>query len=108
MLLDALDAKARAALTRARSRPLSFVVRYLSTPGADRVLVILGEAHLKLGEASEIGKAVVDAFPLRGVETFPVKKVGARSGSSSTCPGSCFARRRWASSRTARSSMQRR
>jgi hypothetical protein len=75
MLLDALDAKARAALTRARERPLSYVVRYLATPGADRILVILGEAHLKLAEASEVGKAVVDAFPLRGVETFPVNKV---------------------------------
>jgi len=76
MLLDALDANARAALTRARSRPLSYVVRYLATPGPERrLLVILGEAHLKLREASEIGKAVVDAFPLRGVETFPVKKV---------------------------------
>ncbi|MGC4113805.1 MAG: hypothetical protein QM765_03925 [Myxococcales bacterium] len=38
-------------------------------------MVMLGEAHLKLGKASAVGKEVVAAFELRGVETFQVRKV---------------------------------
>ncbi|MBX3258354.1 MAG: hypothetical protein KIS78_11770 [Labilithrix sp.] len=40
-----------------------------------RVVAILGEAHLKLAKASEIGKDVVGNFELRGVETFQRKQV---------------------------------
>ncbi len=40
-----------------------------------RPLTILGEAHLKLGNAAEIGREVVEAFELRGVETFQRKRV---------------------------------
>lgn len=38
-------------------------------------MAILGEAHLKLAKASEIGKDVVSAFELRGVETFQRKQI---------------------------------
>ena len=70
--IDALlPAGARQALDRAAGKPLSFVVRYLLSPGPrPRVLVVLGEAHIKMGEASDIGRDVVRSFALRGVETF--------------------------------------
>jgi len=56
--------------------PLSYGVRTYTVPGeADRVLVVLGEAHLKLGEASALGKEIVSAFELRGVETFQRRQI---------------------------------
>jgi hypothetical protein len=64
------------AIERARQRPLSYGVRVLRAPDG-RTLVVLGETHLKLAEASRIGKEVVKAFALRGVETFPREKVVA-------------------------------
>jgi hypothetical protein len=69
-----LPEKARRALERASAERISYVVRYLKAPDG-RILVILGEAHLKLQKASEIGKEVVGAFDLRGVETFQRDKV---------------------------------
>jgi hypothetical protein len=39
--------------------------------------VVVGEAHLKLEEASRTGKQLVDAFDLRGVESFPRDRVFA-------------------------------
>jgi hypothetical protein len=68
---ELLPTGARAALERASQKPFSYVVRYLIAPGErPRALVILGEAHLKMGRASELGEAVVQSFELRGVETF--------------------------------------
>jgi hypothetical protein len=71
---EALPSDARAALERARRMPLSYGVRTLVAPDG-RVVVALGEAHLKLGAASELGKDVVGSFDLRGVETFQSKRV---------------------------------
>jgi hypothetical protein len=64
----------RAAVDNARAKPLSYGVRLLDAPDG-RPLVVLGEAHLKLARAQAIGRAVVDAFALRGVETFPRRRV---------------------------------
>ncbi len=67
---------ARSAIARARAKPVSYTVRVLRAPGArTRVVVVLGEAHLKLAKASRIGKDVVAHFELRGVETFPIRRV---------------------------------
>jgi len=65
---------ARAALERARATPLSYDVRALRSPDG-RLLVILGEAHLKFAQASALGKEIVSGFALRGVETFQTHKV---------------------------------
>jgi hypothetical protein len=62
------------AIEQARKSPLSYGVRILQAPDG-RKLVILGETHLKLPRASRIGKTVVKAFALRGVETFPRRRV---------------------------------
>lgn len=73
---SSLSASARAALLRARDMPFSYGVRTYSVPGdSDRVLVVLGEAHLKLGAASALGKEIVGAFDLRGVEIFQRRQV---------------------------------
>ncbi|MET0794806.1 MAG: hypothetical protein ABW061_25020 [Polyangiaceae bacterium] len=67
-----------AALQQALSRPLSYTARYVLTPPPERrVVVILGEAHVKLGPASALGKALVQCFELRGVETFQRSRVAA-------------------------------
>lgn len=76
MSLDLLSADAKAALKAAESMPLSYGVRYYAVPGATpRLLVVLGEAHMKLGPAYEVGREVVASFPLRGVETAQMKKI---------------------------------
>jgi hypothetical protein len=68
---DLLPAGARPALERAAQKSFSYAVRYLIAPGPrPRALVILGEAHMKMGDASELGEEVVRCFDLRGVETF--------------------------------------
>lgn len=72
--MNDLPEEARRALDKARSIPLSYVVRSVRAPDG-RLVVILGEAHVKLQKASEIGKEVVGAFELRGVETFQRDKV---------------------------------
>lgn len=59
------------ALEEAAAKPLSYQLRYLATPAGDRLLVVLGEAHMKLGAAHRLGERIVDGFRLRGVETFP-------------------------------------
>ena len=69
-----LPERARVALERARQKKLSYVVRIVHAPDG-RPLAILGEAHMKLAEAAAIGRAVVEAFELRGVETFQRKRV---------------------------------
>lgn len=71
LVRDLISPVALAALDRAEREPASYAVRYLVVPGPrPRALVVLGEAHLKLGRASEIGEDVVRSFDLRGVETF--------------------------------------
>jgi hypothetical protein len=73
-----LPAGARAALERASQKSLSYAVRYLIAPGdRPRALVILGEAHMKMGDASDLGAEVVRSFDLRGVETFQQDDVAA-------------------------------
>jgi len=69
-----LPERARKALERAEHKKLSYAVRRLKSPDG-RVVAVLGEAHMKMGEAAEIGRGVVEAFELRGVETFQRKKV---------------------------------
>jgi hypothetical protein len=71
-----LPAPALAAVQRARARGLSYGIRLLASPDG-RLLVVVGEAHLKLEKASRIGKELVDAFELRGVEGFPRDRVVA-------------------------------
>jgi hypothetical protein len=66
----------RSLLERAEKTPISYAVRYLESPDG-RTLVVLGEAHMKLGPAAALGRAIVDSFELRGVESFPAKKVFA-------------------------------
>jgi hypothetical protein len=73
---ETLTAEARAALARARALPLSYGVRMYACPGeARRLLVVLGEAHMKLGPAAALGQQIVAQFELRGVETFQRDKV---------------------------------
>jgi len=74
MGVNDLPDRAREALERARKKSLSYVVRLVRAPDG-RTVAVLGEAHLKLAEAAEIGRAVVEAFELRGVETFQRKQV---------------------------------
>jgi hypothetical protein len=69
-----LPDNARRALERAHAEPLSYAVRLVRAPDG-RLVAILGEAHLKLAKASAIGKDVVSAFELRGVETFQKKQI---------------------------------
>jgi hypothetical protein len=72
--MNDLPEKARRALERAHAEPLSYAVRLVKAPDG-RLVAILGEAHLKLAKASEIGKDVVSSFELRGVETFQRKQI---------------------------------
>jgi hypothetical protein len=69
-----LSERARRALNRARDAKLSYGVDLLRSP-AGVTLALLGETHLKLPHASALGKEVVEAFQLRGVEGFPAKRV---------------------------------
>lgn len=71
---SSLSVEALAAVQRARDQGLSYGVRLLASPEG-RLLVVLGETHLKLEEASRTGKELVDAFELRGVEGFPRQRV---------------------------------
>lgn len=74
--MNLLSASARSALDRARAETLSYGVRMYRCPGeTERLLVVLGEAHLKLAAASALGRDVVGAFELRGVETFQRRRV---------------------------------
>jgi len=72
--MNDLPETARRALERAHAVPGSYAVRLIRSPDG-RLVAILGEAHLKLAKASEIGKGVVSAFELRGVETFQRKQI---------------------------------
>jgi len=75
---ELLPVGARPAIERALERPLSYAARYVVSPGPrPRAVVILGEAHVKLGTASALGKDVMARFELRGVETFQKRKVVA-------------------------------
>lgn len=73
---DLLSDGARTALAEARRTPLSYAVRMYACPGERRrILVALGEAHIKLGPAEALGRRIVGGFELRGVETFQKKRV---------------------------------
>ena len=73
---ELLPLGARPAIEAALKRPLSYTARYLVSPGPKpRAVVILGEAHMKMGEAAKLGKDVVSKFELRGVESFQMKDV---------------------------------
>lgn len=73
---ELLPLGARPALEKALARPLSYTARYLVTPGPKpRAVVLLGEAHIKMGTAAKLGKDVVSKFELRGVESFQMKDV---------------------------------
>lgn len=72
--MNDLPDKARRALEKAYAERVSYAVRVVRAPDG-RLVAILGEAHLKLAKASAIGKEVVSAFELRGVETFQRKKI---------------------------------
>ena len=69
-----LPERALKALERARDKKLSYAVRLVKSPEG-RVVAVLGEAHMKLSVAAEIGRGVVETFELRGVETFQRKRV---------------------------------
>jgi len=69
-----LPPAARGALERARAAKLSYDVRIIRAPDG-RLVAILGEAHMKLAKAAALGKDVVSAFELRGVETFQRKQI---------------------------------
>ena len=70
----------RPALERAQRTPLSYGVRFVMAPGPrPRVVVLLGEAHMKLGPAAKLGREAVSRFELRGVETFQTRRVFALS-----------------------------
>jgi hypothetical protein len=73
-LAGSMPAPALAAVQHARAQSLSYGIRLLVSPD-DRLLVVVGEMHLKLEEASRAGKELVDAFELRGVEGFPRHRV---------------------------------
>ena len=72
--MNDLPERARKALEHAEHKRLSYAVRLLKSPEG-RVVAILGEAHMKMSEAAEIGRGVVEAFELRGVETFQRKQI---------------------------------
>lgn len=73
---ELLPLGARPAIEKALAKPLSYSARYVVTPGPNpRAVVILGEAHMKMGEAAKLGKDVVSKFELRGVESFQMKDV---------------------------------
>jgi len=72
--MHSLPEAARRALLAARDAKISYAVRIVRAPDG-RTVALLGEAHMKLAAASELGKAVVGAFELRGVETFQKKQV---------------------------------
>lgn len=71
-----LPPEAARAVEAARAETFSYAVRTFASPGeAPRLVVALGEAHVKLARASELGRAVVERFDLRGVETFQRRRV---------------------------------
>jgi hypothetical protein len=75
-LYDGLSPEALRALRRAHDTPISYGVRAIVGPEPkSRLVILLGEAHLKLGPASAIGKEVVESIALRGIETFQSKAV---------------------------------
>lgn len=76
--MSALDPRIAALVEEARRSKLAYGVRVLaSRESPSRVVVALGETHLKGPGASELGKRVVDAFELRGVESFDFRRVAA-------------------------------
>jgi len=77
-MAPSLDAESRAALRAAADRPVSYRLRFLLDPDEQRLLVVLGEAHLKLGPAHALGRRIVASFALRGVESFPSTVFGGR------------------------------
>jgi hypothetical protein len=75
---DLLPPETRRVMAKVMKEPISYGVRVLAAPGATRrLVVVLGEAHVKLGHAAALGKELTSAFELRGVETFQTKQVFA-------------------------------
>ncbi|MFO0640279.1 MAG: hypothetical protein U0183_13755 [Polyangiaceae bacterium] len=78
-LLATLSPSAKAALARAKAMPMSYACEAYASPekgGAPaRLVLVVGEAHLKMHEAAVLGRELVSAFELRGVETFQVSRV---------------------------------
>lgn len=75
---DLLPPATRRAMARVLEEPLSYGIRVLAAPGDERrLVVVLGEAHMKLAHAALLGKELVACFELRGVETFQTKDVFA-------------------------------
>lgn len=77
-MLPSLDPETRAALREAADRPWSYRLRFLLDPGERRLLVVLGEAHVKMRPAHELGRRIVSSFSLRGVESFPATVFAGR------------------------------
>jgi hypothetical protein len=76
-LFRVFESKQNRALTEA-IRSSSFVVRcYFAPARPERILVVLGEGHFKCRAADELGKRVVDAFVLRGVEGVDCERLSA-------------------------------
>jgi hypothetical protein len=73
---DSLPPHIRALLAEARRANINYGVRLLRSPEG-RIVVVLGEIHVKPRGAAALGKRIVDAFTLRGVETFQAKQVFA-------------------------------
>ena len=63
-------------LEEARSASVNYGVALVRSP-AGRLVVVLGEIHLKPRRAGALGRRIVDAFPVRGVESFQPKQVFA-------------------------------
>lgn len=57
---------------------MSYRLRFLLDSEQKRLLVVVGEAHLKLGAAHALGQRIVSSFRLRGVESFPATVFGGR------------------------------
>lgn len=64
----------RRVLDEARAASINYGVDLVRSP-AGRTVVVLGEIHLKPRRAAALGERIVNAFPLRGVESFQADQV---------------------------------
>jgi hypothetical protein len=71
-----MPADIRALLDEARAASINYRVRVLRSPEG-RLVVVLGEIHVKPKRAAALGRRIVDAFTLRGVESFQAHQVFA-------------------------------
>ncbi len=72
-------AAARDALERARGPDYAVRVMTRRQDGAERVVVLLGESHIKSPAAAELGRAVIARFQVYGLEGYQNKSRGARA-----------------------------